>query len=137
MRLQGKNAFVTGGSRGIGKSICLALAKEGANIAFTFKDNAHLANEVVNEIEGFGVDAISYKCDVRERKIIKEIFNQIENNWNNIDILVNNAGINNPTDFDKITDDDWDEVLSVNLKGPFIVSQECLPLLEKVLLLVS
>jgi len=131
LRLQGKNAFVTGGSRGIGKSICLALAKEGANIAFTFKDNAHLANEVVNEIEGFGVDAISYKCDVRERKIIKEIFNQIENNWNNIDILVNNAGINNPTDFDKITDEDWDEVLSVNLKGPFIVSQECIPLLEK------
>lgn len=131
MKLNGKNAFVTGGSRGIGKSICIALAKEGANIAFTYKDNELAASELINEIKKIGKSVMSFQCDVRERKQLSKVFKQIETKWKKLDILVNNAGINNPTDFDKITDSDWDEVLSVNLKGPFIVTQEALNLLKK------
>ena len=131
MKLNGKNAFVTGGSRGIGKSICVALAKEGANIAFTYKDNELAASELINEIKKIGKSVMSFQCDVREREQLSKVFKQIETKWKKLDILVNNAGINNPTDFDKITDSDWDEVLSVNLKGPFIVTQEALNLLKK------
>lgn len=131
MKLNGKNAFVTGGSRGIGKSICVALAKEGANIAFTYKDNELAASELINEIKKIGKSVMSFRCDVREREQLSKVFKQIETKWKKLDILVNNAGINNPTDFDKITDSDWDEVLSVNLKGPFIVTQEALNLLKK------
>ena len=131
MKLNGKNAFVTGGSRGIGKSVCIALAKEGANIAFTYKDNELAASELINEIKKIGKSVMSFQCDVREREQLSKVFKQIETKWKKLDILVNNAGINNPTDFDKITDSDWDEVLSVNLKGPFIVTQEALNLLKK------
>ncbi len=131
MRLDGKNIFVTGGSRGIGHAICLALAKEGANIAFTFKDNSVLATELINDIKKIGVEALSFKCDVRNRESLKDIFSKLDKKWGHLDVLVNNAGINNPTDFNKITDNEWDEVLSVNLKGPFIVTQEALALLEK------
>lgn len=131
MKLNGKNAFITGGSRGIGKSICIELAKEGANIAFTYKDNELAASELINEIKKIGKSVMSFQCDVREREQLSKVFKQIKTKWKKLDILVNNAGINNPTDFDKITDSDWDEVLSVNLKGPFIVTQEALNLLKK------
>ena len=131
MRLSGKNALVTGGSRGIGKAICLSLASEGANVAFTYRENDSLADQATSELSKLGVKVLNFKCDVRDRKSVQSVFKTIDNDWGSLDILVNNAGINNPTDFDQITDSDWDEILSVNLKGPFVVSQEALPLLEK------
>ena len=131
MRLIGKNVLVTGGSRGIGKSICIALAKEGANVAFTYFEQTNLANEVVENIENLGVKVLSFKCDVRDRIDLKKVFQKLESDWGSIHVLVNNAGINKPTDFDKITDNEWDDVISINLKGPFIVSQEALFLLKK------
>lgn len=131
MRLINKNVLVTGGSRGIGKSICLALAKEGANVAFTFRQQTALAAETIKEIESMGVKALSFECDVRDRARLNLIFKELGDKWSHIDVLVNNAGVNNPTDFDQITDSDWDEVLSINLKGPFVVTQEALSLLEK------
>ena len=137
MRLDGKNVFITGGSRGIGKSICIALAKEGANVAFLYLEQTDMANEVVEEIEKHGRKALSFKCDVRDRTGLKNLFQKFESDWGSIDILINNAGINKPTDFDQITEDEWDEVISVNLKGPFIVTQEALPLLRKIRLLAS
>ena len=131
MKLEGKNAFITGGSRGIGKAICLALAKEGANVAFTYKDDKNSALELVNEIKNLGRLVMCFQSDVRDRKQLRNIFKTLGNSWNNLDILVNNAGINKPTDFNDITDSDWDEIMSVNLKGPFIVTQEAICLLEK------
>lgn len=131
MRLIGKNVFVTGGSRGIGKSVCIALAKEGANIAFTYLEQVDKAKEVVEEIESLGVKGLSFNCDVRDRLNLKKVFQKLDSNWSSIDVLINNAGINKPADFDEITDEEWDEVISVNLKGPFIVTQEAFPLLKK------
>ena len=131
MRLLGKNVLVTGGSRGIGKSICLALAKEGANVAFTYREQATLAKEVAEEILGYGVKVLSFECDVCDRATLKKLFEDLDAKWGCLDVLVNNAGINNPTDFDQITDIEWDEVMSVNLKGPFVVTQEALFTLEK------
>lgn len=131
MKLKGKNVLITGGSRGIGKSICIALASEGANIAFTYISQNDAANDTVTEIKNYGVDALSYQCDVRDRKTLKNIVNDLSDRWGCVDVLVNNAGINKPEDFDKITDDDWDEIISVNLKGPFVTTQEVFPLLKK------
>ena len=131
VKLTGKNVLVTGGSRGIGRSICLALAKEGANVAFTYLEQAILAKETAEEIVSLGVKVLSFECDVRDRPKLKEAFRELDVSWGHLDVLVNNAGINKPTDFNEITDSDWDDVISVNLKGPFVVTQEALALLEK------
>lgn len=131
MRLIGKNIFVTGGSRGIGRAICIAAAKEGANVSFTYVEDADSAGHTAQMLSEFDREVLAFKCDVRDRVQTRGVFDEIKNKWGHLDVLVNNAGVNKPTDFDKITDDDWDEVLSVNLKGPFVVSQEALPLLSK------
>ena len=85
----------------------------------------------MQELNELGVQAKSFQADVRDRQALKRILAYIDEEWDGLDILVNNAGINEPTDFDEITDEAWDEILSVNLKGPFICSQEALPLLRK------
>lgn len=130
-RLNEKRAFVTGASRGIGKAICLELAKEGANVAITYREREDLAAETIQELREIGVQAMAFQADVRDREALKRAFTSVEKEWGGLDILVNNAGINKPTDFDQIVDEDWDEILSVNLKGPFICCQEALPLLRK------
>jgi 3-oxoacyl-[acyl-carrier protein] reductase len=131
VKLKNKNVLVTGGSRGIGRAICLELASEGARVAFTYLAQSEKANSLKSQLLELGVECKAFKSDVRDRENIKIIFQNLENSWGSLDILVNNAGINKPTDFHDITDDDWDEILSVNLKGPFIVSQEALDLLKK------
>ena len=131
MRLHKKNVLVTGGSRGIGRTICTTLAREGANVAFTYKKETAKAAEVADEIANFGAEARIFECDVCDRQKIREVLAELDSEWGCLDVLVNNAGINNPTDFDQISDQEWDEVMSVNLKGPFIVTQEALFLLAR------
>ena len=77
------------------------------------------------------MDGLSFQCDVRDRGMLKKVVKDLDNKWGCVDVLVNNAGINKPEDFDKITDSDWDEIISVNLKGPFITTQEVFPLLRQ------
>ncbi|MCK0070483.1 SDR family NAD(P)-dependent oxidoreductase [Kordiimonas laminariae] len=129
MDLKGKIALITGGSRGIGKAIVTEYVKEGAEVYFTYSSNDAAAKETCSEI-GLG-EGRAFKADVRDREALKNVFNTIEAAHGQLDVLVNNAGINNPTDFDQITDEDWDEILGVNLKGPFVVTQEALGLLRK------
>lgn len=131
MILNNKVAFVTGGSRGIGKEISLALAKAGAKVLFTYNANKESADNVVSKIKALGGDALAKSMDVRNRSDVQHALQECIKYYNKIDILVNCAGINNPTDFDKVTDAEWDEILDVNLKGTFICSQEALPLLKK------
>ncbi|OHB24706.1 MAG: short-chain dehydrogenase [Desulfuromonadaceae bacterium GWC2_58_13] len=131
MNLSGKVAFVTGGSRGIGKAICLALAGAGAAVALTYREQGAQARAVVDEISRLGGRALAQQVEVRDRAAIGCAIQAVEKAFGGIDILVNNAGINKPTDFDRVTDEDWDEILSVNLKGPFICSQEVLPAMRR------
>jgi len=131
MDLTGKVAFVTGGSRGIGAAIAKGLAAAGADVAISCQSNQNLADAVAAEIVSTGRKAIAVKADVRDRAAVQAAFVQTERDLGGIDILVNNAGINNPTDFDQISDEDWDDILGVNLKGPFICAQEALPFLRK------
>lgn len=126
MTLSGKTAFVTGASRGIGKSIALGLAQAGADVAIGFQRQQDAAAEVVRNIEALGRKAIAVHMDVTDRTTVKAAFAASQDALGNTDVLVNNAGVNKPTDFDQINDDDWDWVLGVNLKGPFICAQEIL-----------
>jgi 3-oxoacyl-[acyl-carrier protein] reductase len=129
--LSSKAALVTGGSRGIGKAISLALAEAGAAVALTYREGAEAGGEVVRQIEAQGGRALAVQMDVRDRAAVRAAVAAAEKHWGGLDILVNNAGINQPTDFDQITDPDWDEILAVNLKGPFICAQEALPALRR------
>ena len=131
MDLKGKKAMITGASRGIGRTVAIKLAEAGADIAFTYKTSDIEANKTKAAIRSLGQECLIYKADVRDRIAMAQIFGAMDSHWGSLDILVNNAGINIPTDFDKILDEDWDEILSVNLKGPFICTQMALSLLGK------
>ncbi len=127
-KLKGKVALVTGASRGIGKSIAQKLVEYGAKILITYKDNIAAANAVEKTLQGKTTIHPLNVCDARS---IDDLADFIKTKFKKIDILINNAGINKPNDFDKISEEDWDEVMDTNLKGAFLVSQKFLPLIRK------
>jgi 3-oxoacyl-[acyl-carrier protein] reductase len=127
--LKGKNAVVTGGSRGIGRAIAMGLAEAGADVVLTYKSNRAEADKVVSEIEKLGRRALALPMDVTDRKSVEAAAKDARG-FGAISILINNAGINKPTDFDQVSDSDWDEIIGTNLKGPFVAAQVFLPLLK-------
>jgi 3-oxoacyl-[acyl-carrier protein] reductase len=127
--LAGKCAVVTGGSRGIGRAIALGLADAGADVLLTYREKSAEADAVVKAIEAKGRRAKAVRMDVTDRASVNATV-QAADAFGVISILVNNAGINKPTDFDQISDADWDNILSTNLKGPFMAAQAFLPLLR-------
>jgi len=128
--LKGRSAVVTGGSRGIGRAIVLGLAEAGADVALTYREKHEDAQNVVHEIEKLGRRAMALRMDVTDRSSV-EAAARDAGKLGAISILVNNAGINKPTDFDQVSDADWDTILAANLKGPFICAQVFLPLLRE------
>ena len=129
--LTGKFALVTGSSRGIGRGIALALASQGSNVAVNCTSNVDKAQSVVDEIKKMGIDSFLIQADVSKRDQVVNMFNQIRQKWGRLDILVNNAGIIDYASFEKLTEERWDRVLSVNLKGQFLCSQEAVKLMEE------
>ncbi|MGA7711957.1 MAG: 3-oxoacyl-ACP reductase family protein [Rhizomicrobium sp.] len=128
--LSGKNAVVTGGSRGIGRAITLGLAEAGADVVLTYREKRSEAQNVVKQIEALGRRALALQMDVTERANVVAAAKDASG-FGPISVLVNNAGINKPTDFDSVSDEDWDTILATNLKGPFICAQSFLPLLSE------
>jgi 2-deoxy-D-gluconate 3-dehydrogenase len=126
--LSGKRALVTGGGRGIGRAIALALADAGADIAITSR-NADEAEPVAGAIRAKGRKSIALALDVRNGRSIRECFEDIAREWGTIDVLVNNAGTNIPTDLPSLDEDGWDIVVDTNLKGVAFVTQAALPVL--------
>ncbi len=116
--LSGKNAIVTGASRGIGRAVALALADAGANVA-CIATNTTLLAEVEGEIRKKGRQALTAKVDVAKLSEVEAAVNQTAETFGSIDILVNNAGMTRDNLLMRISDEDWDRVLEVNLKGPF------------------
>jgi len=110
----GKVAIVTGGSRGIGRAIVQALAREGAKVAFTFVQNKTLADQLTN-----GETIVGFQTDVSNFEQTKDLVKQVKNRFSRIDILVNNAGITRDKLVALMSEKDWDDVLDTNLKGPF------------------
>ena len=128
--LQGKCAVVTGGSRGIGAAIALGLADAGADVLLTYCEKHDEAHAVAQQIKAKGRRALAVQMDVTHRLQVESAAEQARA-FGPVQILVNNAGINKPTDFDAVTDADWDMIVDANLKGPFVVSQVFLPLLKE------
>ena len=127
MELKGKVALVTGGSRGIGKAIAIALAKEGINVALTYRITKEKAFSLVDKIKSMGNKAICLRLDQKRRNNIREVIEEVRSKCGKINILVNNAAIAQEKPFETITDDDWNNMLEVNLRGPFILCQEIIP----------
>ena len=128
-RLAGRRIVVTGASRGIGRAIALACADEGARVGITYVTQAAAAAAVVETIRSGDGMATAAAMDVRDRASVRAALGTLVESLGGLDVLVNNAGINRPCDFDRVTDADWDEILAVNLRGPFVCTQEALPYL--------
>lgn len=122
-----KTVFITGGSQGIGKSIAEKLSKDNYQIIVGYNKNKIKAERIVNKIKNLTGEAKAIQCDISQRSSIKKAFSQI----GNVDILINNAGISQPKNFLKISDNDWNNMLNVNLKGAFICSQHAIPQMIK------
>jgi len=127
--LTGKRSLVTGGGRGIGRAIALALAEAGAEVAITSR-KSHDAEPVALEIRGKGRKSLALSMDVRDVGSIRACFDELVREWGTIDILVNNAGTNIPTDLRALDEDGWDTVVDTNLKGVAFVTQAALPFLR-------
>lgn len=123
MRLAGKVALVTGGSRSIGRAIALAFGREGASVAVNYHQHAEAANEVVRQIEASGQPAIAVQADVRRGAEVAAMVDQVVSRFGRLDILVNNAGILKRTPLLEISEEEWDDVLATDLKGYFLCSQ--------------
>lgn len=121
--LKGKNAIVTGGGQGLGKSMALGLAQAGADIIIAAR-RIETALETKRHIEDVGVKCTVIKGDMRKEEDVKRMVAEVLDEYGKIDILFNNAGIWRGDDAEKVTTEDWKEVIDVNLTGPFIVSRE-------------
>lgn len=123
MDLKEKNILVTGGSRGIGKSIALTLAGMGANVAITYARSEDAANEVVKEITGKGSKGMALQADAVSYEKAEEVIAKIVEEWGSVDVLVNNAGITKDNLILRMNEEQWDAVISTNLKSVFNYSK--------------
>ena len=117
--LSGRTAIVTGASRGIGKTIAIALAKAGAKVACVARNEDKL-NETAEAIRAAGGEAEVYPSDVADSKAVTAVVEGVVEKWGQLDIVVNNAGITRDTLIPRMSDEDWDEVLSINLRSVFL-----------------
>jgi 3-oxoacyl-[acyl-carrier protein] reductase len=125
--LKGKIGLITGASRGIGKAIATALARAGADVAVNFRTNERAAREVVEQIKREGTRSIVVQADVSSGKEVARMVAFVEQELGPVSILINNAGIATARTIDTISEKDWDETLSINLKSVFLVTQAVLP----------
>lgn len=123
MRLSDKAAVVTGASRGVGRAVALAFAREGANIVVNYASNEGAAREVVKTIEKIGRKAVMVRGDVSKKEEAVAVVQAAKEYFGRLDVLVNNAGISRPGMLHKMTEAQWDEVVDLHLKGAFLCTQ--------------
>lgn len=126
-KLDGKIAFVTGGSRGIGAAIAADLAKAGATVALTWSHSEERAESLVKEIEAGGGTAVALRADNRDPDAIAAAINDVKSRYGRIDILVNNAGIFEVAPIDELTLDQLDRTLDINVRGAFLATRAAVP----------
>jgi len=123
MRLKDKKAIVTGAGRGIGRAVALAFAREGADVLVNYHSNDTAAREVVESIQKLGRKAIAVKTDVSKYQDVRDMVERAVEELGGVDILVNNAGISQPSMLLKMSEESWDRVINIHLKGTFNCTQ--------------
>jgi 3-oxoacyl-[acyl-carrier protein] reductase len=129
--LKGKVALVTGGSRGIGRAACLALARAGADVAFGYRLQSKAAEEVAGAIRALGRKSLAVPGDLSRRKDAEALVRATVEGLGRLDILVNNHGIWKDGPIESMTEDEWDETLDVNLKGVFLCTRAAVPVMRR------
>jgi 3-oxoacyl-[acyl-carrier protein] reductase len=124
-------ALVTGGSRGIGGGIAIALARAGADVAVNYHQNADAAKTVCHDIAGMGRKAIAVQANVSVSADVKRLVAEVERSLGGIDILINNAAVAKPRKLEDIPESEWDEILTVNLKSVFLMTQAVIGQMRK------
>lgn len=117
--LENKTALITGASRGIGKGIAIAFAQQGANVAFTFNASVEAAKELEKELESYGVKAKGYQSNAAKFDAAQELVQEVLKDFGSLEILINNAGITRDNLLMRISEEDFDKVIEVNLKSVF------------------
>lgn len=121
--LKGKNALITGASRGIGRAIALELGRQGANVAVNYAGNEAKAEEVVNELLSLGVKAIKIQANVADEAAVQAMVKEVVKTFGSLEILVNNAGITRDNLLMRMKVEEFDKVIETNLKGAFICTK--------------
>ncbi len=129
-RFSGKVALVTGAGRGLGRAISKALAQEGAAVALSYHESDRGAHEAAEDAARFGVRAVPVRADIARASEVRDLFAEVQRTWGRLDILVNNAGVFSRVGLLDVTEDHWDQVLSVNLKGTFLCAQAAAPMMR-------
>jgi acetoacetyl-CoA reductase/3-oxoacyl-[acyl-carrier protein] reductase len=126
-----KTAIITGGGRGIGRAIALALAQRKIDIVVTYLTRRDRCEQTATDVRALGCEALVVQADVTQRENVRQLVSTVTEKFGRIDVLVNNAGILQQKPFNTITDDDWDTMLATNLKGVFLCSQEIMPVMVR------
>src|SRR5574341_1460933 len=124
MEIKGKTALITGGAIRVGKAITLALARRGANIAFSYNTSKKEALKTLEEIKNLDVRAFAMQADISKATQVKKLVQKTLKNFGSIEILVNNAAIFYKTPFQTIKESDWDQHIDINLKGTFLCAHQ-------------
>jgi len=131
VNLAGRVALVTGASQGLGQAMALRLGGAGAKVACVARNAEKLAT-VVEQINAGGGEAAAFPCDVSDSESVKKVVEEVTEKWERLDILVNNAGITRDTLIPRMADDDWDTVLSTNLRGAFLFTRAAtMPMMQQ------
>lgn len=128
--LDGKIALITGASRGIGRAVALKFAGEGARVAVNYCSSEKEAHEVVREIRARGGEGLAVRADVASKSEVDAMVERIREVWGGVDILMNNAGVALDGPAESLSEEEWDRVIDVNLKGTFLCTQAVIPLMR-------
>jgi 3-oxoacyl-[acyl-carrier protein] reductase len=128
---QGRTAIVTGGSRGIGRSISIELARRGCNIAFSYSKSKSQADQLASEISSLGREVICRQASAEDLDSANQLVQEVKMRFGTVEYLVNNAGIVRDKLLMRMSENDWDEVIDTNLKGAFIYSKAVAPIMAK------
>jgi NAD(P)-dependent dehydrogenase (short-subunit alcohol dehydrogenase family) len=130
--LEGRTALVTGAAKRIGRSIALALAEQGADVAISYRDSLAEAEQTVREIASLGSDVLAVAADLDDPAAIERMVAAVAERFGRIDLVVNNAGMFESAALEEITVDQWDRIFATNTRAPFLVARAALPYLKAV-----
>jgi len=125
--LAGKTVLVTGAAKRIGRAMALGFAQQGAAVAITYGASADEAEETVQALAGFDVEAMAVRCDLRDPEDIRQTVGAVVEEFGRLDILVNNAGIFESVALEEISAEQWDRMFDTNTRGPFLIAQAAYP----------